>query len=175
MCTCLWHISSHYHDNSISFQYPEATIPTVTCIDTPMVHYPNRAIISDSLPPVESDPPQELKRQAFQDVKVDTKRKQKETSLNPMDNMFNFLRCTTIDENASLTSLNTGKLNNFLQKRWLVEKQIPIVPFKYMKDTFKKATCPLTYRHYRLLIEDLFLLAPGDKIVCLIFMKQKWL
>ena len=111
----------------------------------------------------------------FQDTRVDTKRKQRETALNPTDTLFNFLCCATIDANALLTSIKMGKLNYVLQKRWLIEKQIPIVPFKYMKDTFKKATCPLTYRHYRLLIEDLFLLAPGDKIVCLIFMKQKWL
>ena len=48
-------VEDHYHDTSISFQYPEATIPTVTRIDTPMVHSPNRALILAPLPPVDSD------------------------------------------------------------------------------------------------------------------------
>ena len=48
-------VDHHYHDTSISFQYPEATIPTVAHIDTPMVHFPNRALILASLPPVDSD------------------------------------------------------------------------------------------------------------------------
>ena len=72
----------------------------------------------------------------FQDAKVDTKRKRKETELNPMDTMFNFLCRAKTDANTFLTSINTGNINDVLQNRWFIEKQIPIVPFKDMKDTF---------------------------------------
>ena len=64
-----------------------------------------------------------------------------------MDTMSNFLRRATIDDNDLLTSLNTDKLNNVLQNWWFVEKQITIVLFNGMKDTFKKAPCPLTNRY----------------------------
>ena len=75
--TYLLGVEHHYHDTSISFQSPEATIPTVACIDTPMVHSPNQALISASFPLVKSDTPHKLKRQMFQDKKLDAKRKRK--------------------------------------------------------------------------------------------------
>ena len=140
-----------------------------------MVHSPNWDLISASLPPVEYNPSHKLKSQMFQDTRVDTKRKQKETALNPTDTLFNFLCCATIDANALLTSIKMGKLNYVLQKRWLIEKKIPIVPFKDMKDTFEKAPCPLTHRHYQLPIGDFLLLSPGNKILCLISKKHEWL
>ena len=82
-------VEHHYHDTFISFQYSEATTPTVAYTNTPMVHFPNQALIKYSLPPIESDPSCNLKRKTFQYVKVDTKRNQKKTALNPMDTMFN--------------------------------------------------------------------------------------
>ena len=85
-------------------------------------------------------------------AKVDTKSKQKKTALNPRDTIFKFIRNATIDPNALLTSLNTGNVNNALWKRWFIENQIPIVPFKEIKDTFKKAPCPLTCQHSWILI-----------------------
>ena len=168
-------VEQHYHDTSISFQYPEATIPTDARIDFPMVHSPNRALTSSSLPPVGSDPYLKLKRQMFQDVKLDTKVKLKETVLNATDTMLNFFRRPTINSNALLTSLDTVNLNNFLQNWWFIENQIPIVPFKDMKYTFKKAPCPLTHQHSHILIEDFLLLSPGDNIVCFISKKHEWL
>ena len=63
-----------YHDNYTSLKSPEAKIPTVACIYTPMVHYPNRGLISALLPPVKSYPSHKLKRQIFQDAKVDKKK-----------------------------------------------------------------------------------------------------
>ena len=71
----------------------------------------------------------------FQDTKLDTKRKRKETALNPTDTMFNFIRRATIDANDLLTSLNMVKLNDVLRKWWFIEKKTPIVPLKYTKDT----------------------------------------
>ena len=90
----------HYHDTSISFKFPEATIPTTARIDNPMLHSPNRDLILASLPPVEYDPSHELKRQMFKDAKLDTKKRQNETACNPMDTMFNILRRTTIHVNV---------------------------------------------------------------------------
>ena len=81
----------------------------------------------------------------FQDAKVDTKRKRKETALNPTYTTYNFLRFTTINANALLTSLNTGKIKDVLKKRWFIENKITIVPFKDTEDTPKKAPCPLTH------------------------------
>ena len=73
----------HYHDTSISIQYPETTIPTAARIDTPRVNFTNWYLISASLPPAESDTSRKLKRKMFQDAKVDTKRKRKDTAFNP--------------------------------------------------------------------------------------------
>ena len=64
-----------------------------------------------------------------------------------MDTMFNFIYNATVDANASLIYINMGKLNYVLLKRWFTEKKIPIVPFKEINDTFKRAPFPLTHRH----------------------------
>ena len=90
-----------------------------------------------------------------------------------MDNMLNFPCRATIYANDLLTSLNTGNSNIFLWKQWFIEKQIPIVPFNDTRYILKKVPGPLTHQHSRLLIEYFLLLAPGDKIVCLISKKQK--
>ena len=45
-------VEHHYHDTFISFQYSEATTPTVAYTNTPMVHFPNQALIKDLLPPI---------------------------------------------------------------------------------------------------------------------------
>ena len=107
-------VEHHYHDTFISFQFPEVTISTVARIDTPMVHSLNWSLISALLPPVESDPSRKLKRQMFQDAKLDTKNNLKETALNHTDTMFNFLCHATIYANALLNSINTGKINDVL-------------------------------------------------------------
>ena len=126
-----------------------------------MVHFPNQALIKYSLPPIESDPSCNLKRKTFQDVKVDTKRNQKKTALNPMDTMFNVLHRAKIDANASVISINMGKINYLLQNWWFMEKKIPIVIFKDTKYTIEKAPWPQTNRHAWILIEDFLLLAPS--------------
>ena len=140
-----------------------------------MVYSPNRALISALLPFFEYDPSRELKRQMFQDAKLYTKSKRKETSLNPMDTMFNFIYRKTTYFNYFLTSLNMGKLDNVLWMQCFVEKKFPIVPFKDMKDRFEKALCPITHWHYRLLVGSFFLIDPGDNIACLISKKNSWL
>jgi hypothetical protein len=165
------YLANEYDDEMALDQIPAAPQTANETITTPIVNSPLKNRFSDRSSQLSG----ERERRKSDGVRLfEANSASKRRKLNraiPSTSLLSFLRDNAINQRIEEYD---GKIQDFSNtikaalNSWSTKRVQSFAPFKDLKQTLENAPCPFKYNDGRMLLEDVLLLMPGEKVTLLI-------
>ena len=168
--------SLHYDDDQFPGQSPALQSPTVARMPVRIQHSPgfsSQREVAAALLQMHSSHPE--KRQLSRET-IMNRNKKSRVCYSVKSNILTFLRPPLVAK--SISEYDFRYVHKSAHNSWQNKKQVTYSPFpkpRLLKQRLMKSPIPLTFRHRRLLVEDIMLLEPGESVVLLMSQKHPFL